>query len=87
MNKFIVLLSPPRFIPTDDFYNILIDYYGNDQGISKVRTMKFHIREQHALKIVNNCLHTNNSSYLETSGGPSSNQYINVVHFFNMSIN
>jgi hypothetical protein len=25
-------------------------------------------------------------SYLETSGGQSSNQYLNVVHFFNASV-
>ncbi len=39
--------------------------------------------EQH----VNNCLHTNISSYLETSGGQSSNLYLNVIHFFKTSIN
>jgi hypothetical protein len=39
--------------------------------------------EQHALKNVNNCLNTNIYSYLETSGGQSSNPYLNVVHFFN----
>jgi hypothetical protein len=37
--------------------------------------------EQHALKIVNNCLNTNIYSYLETSGGQSCNLYLNVVHF------
>jgi len=37
--------------------------------------------EQCALKNVNNCLNTNNYSYLETSGGQSSNPYLNVVHF------
>jgi hypothetical protein len=37
--------------------------------------------EQHALKIVNNCLNTNIYSYLETSGGQSYNLYLNVVHF------
>ncbi len=45
------------------------------------------IMEQHALKNVNNCLNTNINSYLETSGGQSSNLYLNVVHFFNTSIN
>ena len=30
------LFSGDRFIPTDDFHNILIDYYGDDQGITKV---------------------------------------------------
>ncbi len=43
--------------------------------------------EQRALKNVNNCLNTNISSYLETSGGQSSNLYLNVVHFFNTSLN
>ncbi len=40
------------------------------------------IIEQHTLKIVNNGLNTNIYSYLETSGGQSSNLYLNVVHFF-----
>jgi hypothetical protein len=43
--------------------------------------------EQHALKIVNNYLNINIDSYLETSGGQSSNLYLNVVHFFNTSVN
>ncbi len=43
--------------------------------------------EQRALKIVNNCLKTNNYSYLETSGVQSYNLYLNVVHFFNTSVN
>ncbi len=37
--------------------------------------------EQRALKNVNNCLNTNIYSYLETSGGRSSNLYLNMVHF------
>ena len=37
--------------------------------------------EQHALKIVNNCLNCNIYSYLETSGGQSSTLYLNVVPF------
>jgi hypothetical protein len=37
--------------------------------------------EQHALKNVNNCLNTNIHSYLDTSGGQSSNLYLNTVHF------
>ncbi len=32
-------------------------------------------------KIVNNCLNSNINSYLETSGGQSSNLYLNVAHF------
>jgi hypothetical protein len=43
--------------------------------------------EQHTLKNVNYCLNTNIYSYLETSGGQSCNVYLNVVHFFNTSVN
>ncbi len=42
--------------------------------------------EQHALKNVNNSLNTNIYSYLETSGGQSSNLYLIIVHFFNSSV-
>ncbi len=38
--------------------------------------------KQRALSNVNNCLNTNIYSYLETTGGQSSNLYLNVVHFF-----
>jgi hypothetical protein len=40
-----------------------------------------HLIEQRALKDVNNCLNTNIYSFLETSGGKSSNLYLNGVHF------
>jgi hypothetical protein len=43
--------------------------------------------EQLTLKIANNCLNTNIYSYLETSDGQSLNLYLNVVHFFNTSVN
>ena len=43
--------------------------------------------EQHTVKNINNCFNTNINSYLETSGGQSSNAYLNVVHFFNASVN
>jgi hypothetical protein len=43
--------------------------------------------EQRTLKNENNYLNTNVDSYLETSGGQSSNQYLNVVHVFNTSVN
>ncbi len=44
--------------------------------------------EQRTLKNVNNCLNTNNIySYLETSGGQSSDLHLNVVHFFNTRVN
>jgi hypothetical protein len=42
---------------------------------------------QRAFKNVNNCLNTNIYSDLETSGGQSSNLYLNVVQFFNTSVN
>ncbi len=38
--------------------------------------------EQHSLKIVHNCLNTNIYSYLETSGGESSDLYLIVIQFF-----
>ncbi len=37
-------------------------------------------------KNVNNHLNTNIYFYLETSGGQSSNLYLNVAHFFNASV-
>jgi hypothetical protein len=43
--------------------------------------------EQCILKIVNNCFNANIYSFLETSGGQSYNPYLNVVHFFNTSLN
>ncbi len=42
--------------------------------------------EEHALKNINNCLNKIIYSYLETSGGQSSNPYLNVVHFFNTRV-
>jgi hypothetical protein len=43
--------------------------------------------EQYALQNVNNCLNTNIYFYLATSDGQSSNLHLNVVHFFNTSVN
>jgi hypothetical protein len=43
--------------------------------------------EQRTSKNVNNCFNSIIYSYLETSGGQSLNQYLNVVHFFNTSVN
>jgi hypothetical protein len=37
--------------------------------------------EQHTLKNIHKCLNTNIYSYLETSGGQSSNTNLNVVPF------
>ncbi len=42
--------------------------------------------EQRAFENVNNCLNTNIYSYLDTSGGQSSNPYLNAVHFFNTRV-
>jgi len=36
---------------------------------------------QHTFQNVGKCLNTNIYSYLETSGGQSSNLYLNVIHF------
>jgi hypothetical protein len=49
--------------------------------------VKTHTMEQHAFENVDNCLNASISSYLETLGGQSSNVYLNVVHFFNTSVN
>ncbi len=53
----------------------------------KIATMKCSTMEQHALKTVNNYLNTNIYCYLEISGGRSFNLYLNVVYFFNTSVN
>jgi len=45
--------------------------------LSKIKLLM----EQRALKSVNNCWNTNTYSYLETSGGQSSNLYLNVFIF------
>ncbi len=43
--------------------------------------------EQRTFKNVNNTLTTNIYFYLETSGGQRFNLYLNVVNFFNTSVN
>jgi len=43
--------------------------------------------EQCTSKNVNNCLNIIIYFNLETSGGQSSNLYLNVVHFFNIIVN
>ncbi len=43
--------------------------------------------EEATFKNVNNFLNTSIYSYLETTGGQSYNLYLNVVHFFNTSVN
>ncbi len=52
--------------------------------ITKLKQSIFALRylwKQHALENVNNCLNTNIYSYLGTSGGQSSNLYLNINHF------
>ncbi len=44
------------------------------------------LMEQYTFKNVNHCLNTNIYSYLETSGGQSSNPHLNAVHFFNTRV-
>ncbi len=43
--------------------------------------------EQRTLRNANNYWNTNIYSYLETSGGQSSNLYLMLVHFLNTSVN
>ncbi len=43
--------------------------------------------EQRSLKSVSNDLNTNIYSYLDTYDGQSSNLNLNIVHFFNTSVN
>jgi hypothetical protein len=43
--------------------------------------------EQHTLKNVNNGWNTNISFYLNTSSGQNFNLYLNVVYFYNTSVN
>ncbi len=45
------------------------------------------LMEQCALKYVNNYLNTNIYPHLETSGGQSSNLYLNVINSINTSVN
>ncbi len=64
-------------------------------AVSYLKTGQWHLdvintiieMEQRNLKNVNNCLNTNIYSYLDTSGGQSSNLCLNVVHFFNTRVN
>jgi hypothetical protein len=51
------------------------------------KTKMMQSMEQRTLKNVNNYLNTNIDCYLETSGGQSSNLYLNVAHFFNTRVN
>ncbi len=50
-------------------------------------TLQFSNRRARFKKCNKNCLNTNIYSYLETSGGQSSNLHLNDVHFLNISVN
>ncbi len=52
------------------------------KGIFNVPTM-----EHRTLKNVNSCWNTKFYFYLETSGGQNSNLFLNIVYFFNASVN
>jgi hypothetical protein len=67
-----------KFLPTQTLQNL----YRISSGNTVTQW-----NSQHALKNVNNCLNTNICSYLETSGGQSSNLNLNLVHSFNNSVN
>jgi hypothetical protein len=56
-------------------------------GCKMFRTLAVDAMEQHTFKNVNNCLNTNIYPYLKTSSSQSFKLYLNVVHFFNASIN
>jgi hypothetical protein len=66
------------------FYRILTE---NKSFITLVPGHAIQLMDHRALTNVNNCLNTNIYSNLETSGGQSYNPYLNIVHFFNTSIN
>ncbi len=55
--------------------------------MNEIYLKKYQRMEQLALKNLINCLNTNIYSYLETSGSQSYNLYLNVVQFFNTSVN
>ncbi len=55
---------------------------------SNLKLVMFRVAmEKRTLKNVNNCLNINIYSYLETSVSKSYNLYLNVVQFFNTSLN
>jgi hypothetical protein len=67
------------FIPDVQVNQILNFHFVVRNGVLCNGTAQF--------KNVKNYLNTNIYSYLETSGGQSSNLYLNAVQFFNASVN
>ncbi len=64
-------------------------YLGTKKCFPGVNIIKLFtvVMKQHTFKSVNNRFDTNIYSYLETSGGHGSDLYLNVVNFFNTSVN
>jgi hypothetical protein len=84
--------SARNFISKGILARVFIYSQTTNFGLDRLRGRRkknkiFSSVEQRALKNVSNCLTTNIYSYLETSGGQSSNLCLNVVHFFNTSVN
>jgi hypothetical protein len=73
-----------RSLKNDENQSLEVNGQKNDLSSRYLRN-NHHNGTAH-FKNVNNCLNANIYSYLETSSGQSSNQYLNVVHFFNTSV-
>jgi hypothetical protein len=69
------------------YNNLLYHYYKYVLYYSKYHIIVVHFNGTACLKNINKFLNTNINSYLETSGGQSSDLYLNVAHFFNASVN
>ncbi len=77
------------FVPSKPFEPSLIfasKAWGYPIRVPKRNSTLLTVMEQRTFRNVNNCLNTNIYSYLETSGGQSSNPYLNAVHFFNTRV-
>ena len=77
--KFIVVIDASRAIKY--LLKSVINY------IRRMLLQSGSVMEQPDFKNVNNCLNTNIYSYLKTSRDKSYKMYLNVVPFFNTSVN
>ncbi len=75
------------FVPKNQIGEESTPKCSHDKTCGRLQFESVDPMEQPALKNVNNCLNTNIYSFLETTGGQSYNLYLNVVHFFNTSVN
>ncbi len=75
MTRADILQLTNEFLTLLNWKELEVTHYQRDQG-----PYSQHLMEQCTLK-VNYYLYTNIYYYLETSGGLSSNPYLNVVHF------